>query len=260
MYGFMVSLCDGQKISTYRKKLVSISLDLQQKVTIPQVKEKLPLLERITEDDFYHNISAFDLEKVRKELRGIIKFLVKGGNRKAVFTNLADPATEITIIADMYPDEDYADYKLKVNRYLQDQKDKLVIYKLRHNKPMTEVEYDELERIFTEELGNADDYSRAYGDTPFGLLVRSVVKLDRNAAMEAFAEFINDQSLTEQQIAFVHRIVDYIVANGYMEPSALSSAPFDRPRPFVRLFDTRHQVLLVNILKEIKHNAEDPAA
>lgn len=260
MYGFMCSLCDGQKINTYRKKLVSISLGLQGSTTIPQVKEKLPLLERITEDEFFDNISALDLEMVRKELRGIIRFLEKGGKRKAVLTTLADPVQEITLIDDMYPDEDYADYKLKVNRYIQDQKDKLVIYKLRHNKPMTEVEYDELERIFTEELGDTEDYSRAYGDTPFGLLVRSVVKLDRGAAMEAFAEFINDQSLTEQQIAFVHRIVDYIVANGYMDPSALASAPFDRPQSFVRLFDTKHQISLVSIINKIKHNAEDPAA
>jgi len=125
---------------------------------------------------------------------------------------------------------------------------------------MAELEYGELERIFTEELGTAEDYENAFGDTPFGILIRKTFKLDRDAAMDAFAGFLNDQSLTEHQIDFVNRVVDHIVANGYMEPTALRSAPFDRPQSFVRLFDEAHQASLVGIIREIKRNAEEPAA
>ena len=50
---------------------------------------------------------------------------------------------------------------------------------------MTEFEFEQLERIFTHDLGNAEDYAKAYGDTPFGLLVRRLVHLDHDAAMAA---------------------------------------------------------------------------
>ena len=58
--------------------------------------------------------------------------------------------------------EEFADYKLKVNRYINENGDKLIIHKLRNNLPMTQVEFDELERIFTEELGTKRDYRTAY--------------------------------------------------------------------------------------------------
>ncbi len=156
--------------------------------------------------------------------------------------------------------EDFTNYRLKVERYLRDYGNSLVIQKLHRNLPMTEYEFVELERIFTQELGTADDYERTYGETPFGLLVRQLVKLDHDAATEAFAEFINSQALTEQQISFVRKVVDYVVENGYMEPVALTQPPFDRPQSFVRMFTTEQQMSLVAIISRIKSNAENPAA
>ena len=48
--------------------------------------------------------------------------------------------------------------------------------------------------IFTSELGSKEDYAREFKDTPFGLLVRKVAKLDHEAAMQAFSKFIKMQS------------------------------------------------------------------
>ena len=260
MYGFMCSLCDGCQVSQYVNKLLAVSLALQERTTIPQVKEKLPILERVTEDGFFDSISILTLEELRRELRGIIRFLPLGGRKKDVITHLADPVIEIKFGIESGPNEDFADYKLKVERYLRDYGDLLVIQKLRRNIPMTEKEFKELERIFIHELGSASDYEHAYGDTPFGLLVRKLVKLDRDAAMGAFAEFINSENLTEQQISFVHKVVNYVIENGYMEPAALTQPPFDRPQSFVRMFDTKQRMGLIAIISKIKENAERATA
>lgn len=261
MYGFMCSLVDGYKISLYASKLISIALGLQQMITIPQIKEKLPYIQTITEEHFFDDISALKLEEIRRELRGLIRFLVNvGPRRRDVITHLDDPVTTIEYGVEVDIDEDFTDYKLKVERYFKDYSNTLVIQKLHRNLPMTSKEFEDLERIFTYELGSADDYSRAYGDTPFGLLVRKLVKLDHDAAMEAFAEFINTESLNEQQISFVHKVVNYIVENGYMDLKALGQPPFDRPQPFVRLFSTKQQTGLVAIINSIRANAEKPAA
>ena len=260
MYGFMCSLVDGVAISAYSKMLVSISMELQQMVTIPQVKEKLSLLQEVTEERFFDGVSVLKLEELRRELRGLMRFVPKGSGKRDVITHLDDPVTDIEYGATAATGNDFADYRLKVERYLRDYGNSLVIQKLHRNLPMTEHEFGELERIFTQELGTAGDYERAYGDTPFGLLVRKLVKLDHDAAMDAFADFINSQQLTEQQISFVRKVVDYVVENGYMEPAALTQPPFDRPQSFVRMFTIEQQMNLVAIINSIKNNAENPAA
>lgn len=260
MYGFMCSLVEGRAISIHANRLVSISLALQEMVTIPQVKEKLPLLKQVTEDRFFDDVSALKLEELRCELRGLMRFIPRGLGRRDVITHLDDPVTNIEYGATATAGEDFINYRLKVERYLRDYGNSLVIQKLHRNLPMTEYEFVELERIFTQELGTADDYERTYGETPFGLLVRQLVKLDHDAATEAFAEFINSQALNEQQISFVRKVVDYVVENGYMEPVALTQPPFDRPQSFVRMFTTEQQMSLVAIISRIKSNAENPAA
>lgn len=261
MYGFMCSLVDGYRISSCVGKLTSIAAGLQRMVTIPQVKKKLPYIQAITEEHFFDDISALKLEEVRLQLRELIRFLVDANPRhRDVITHLEDPMTKMEFGIEADPGEDFADYKLKVERYFKDYGDSPVVQKLHKNEPMTSREFEELERIFTHELGNADDYSRVYGDTPFGLLVRKLVKLDYNAAMSAFAEFINTESLNEQQISFVHKVVKYVVENGYMDLRALSRPPFDRPQPFVRLFSSKQQCGLVAIIDNIKKNAERVAA
>ena len=79
-------------------------------------------------------------------------------------------------------------------------------------------DYQELERVLTSELGSKEDYAREFWrHTPFGLLVRTIAKLDHEAAMQAFSAFINDQSLNQKQIAFVNKIINHIELNGYME-------------------------------------------
>ena len=260
MYGFMCALCDGYKVTNHANKLVNISMRLQERTTIPQVKEKLPVLQSITDEDFMTEISVLKLEEIRRELRGLLRFLQGGEGRKDVVTHLADPITEVKYGVAASPGEDFTDYKLKVERWVHDFSDTLVVQKLHRNLPMTEYEFAQLEHIFTHELGSSDDYEHAFGDTPFGLLVRKLVKLDHDAAMEAFADFINSSNLNEQQIAFVHKAVDYIVENGYMEPKALTQPPFDRPRSFIRMFDTQQQMGLVAVINRIKENAEKPAA
>ena len=121
-------------------------------------------------------------------------------------------------------------------------------------------DYEELSRVFTVELGDAEDYQQAFGDTAFGLLVRRIAKLDHEAAMAAFSQFINDESLNRQQIDFVHRIISHIEQNGYMESADLMKPPFDAPYKFVQIFDGQMQKALVQTIAAVKNNAVEIAA
>ncbi len=260
MYGFMCALVDGVRITAFANRLLAISTALQQVATVPQVKEKLPLLQQVSAEGFFDTVSILKLEELRCELRALMRFIQPGPARRDVITHLDDPLTCIEYGVEAVPGEDFSDYQLKVERYLRDYGNSMVVQKLRHNKPMTAYEFAELERIFTQELGSADEYKRTYGDKPFGLLVREVVKLDCEDAKRAFADFINSHELTEQQISFVDRVIKYVVENGYMEPAALARPPFDRPQSFVRMFSREQQEALVTAINEVKRNAEEPAA
>ena len=154
------------------------------------------------------------------------------------------------------PAYDFEDYRKKVNRYVNEHGNSIVIHKLTHNIPLTASDYAQLERVLTEELGSKEDYRREFGDTPFGLLIRKIAKLDHDAVMEAFSAFINDASLNQQQIVFVRKIINHIEQNGYMEDmKELMKPPFDKPINFTKLFDVKTRTELVQKINEIKENA-----
>jgi type I restriction enzyme R subunit len=144
-----------------------------------------------------------------------------------------------------------------VNRYIMEHRtDTLAIHKLTQNIPLSQGDYTELEHIFTCELGSKEDYAREFRDTPFGLLVRKVAKLDHDAAMQAFSKFINDESLNAKQIAFVQKVIHYIEQNGYVESKAvLMKPPFDQPILFTRLFDGKTGSELMDTINSVKENA-----
>ncbi len=189
------------------------------------------------------------------ELRSLIKFIVDEG-RAIVYTALTDQVLQVKEGEGIGPAYNFADYKLKVNRYIEENRDHMAIHKLRHNIPLSALDYRSLEHIFTGELGTAEDYKREYQDTPFGLLVRKIAKLEYEAACLAFSEFINDQSLSRAQIVFVKKVIDYVVQNGYIENvSELTKPPFDRPQSFIKLFDGSKQKRIVELVLKIKDNA-----
>ena len=174
---------------------------------------------------------------------------------------MADPILDVKEGETLDPAYDFEDYKKKVNRYVNEHGNSIVIHKLTHNIPMTAQDYAELERVLTEELGSKEDYQREYGDTPFGLLIRKIAKLEHGAVMEAFSSFINDASLNQKQIAFVHKIINHIEQNGYMDDvKELMKPPFDKPISFVKLFDVKTRTALVQKINEIKENATNVVA
>jgi len=257
MYGLMIAQIEGlPQFNKGKKQLIDVSINLLKRATIPQIKEKLQFINTIGTDEFWENSDLLNFEKVRVELRSLVKFIVDEGGKNPIYTNLADEILTVSEGKAMYQAYDFEDYKLKVNRYIEQNRDKIAIYKLRNNIPLTALDYKSLEKIFTGELGTAEDYEREFQDTPFGLLVRKIAKLEYEAAIVAFSDFINDQSLSQMQIVFVKKVVDYIVQNGYIDNiSELTKPPFDKPQSFIKLFDGTKQKQLMELVTRIKENA-----
>lgn len=258
MYGLMVSQIEGTKsFNRIKNDVIRKATNLlTERTTIPQVKAKISLLQRVMDDEFWNASDILNFEKIRVELRDLMKFVDYGDKRKPVYTNLTDFETSRTECKEMDAAYEFEDYKLKVNRYIEENKDNMAIHKLHNNIPLTSTDYRSLENILTGELGTKEDYEKQFGNTPFGLLVRKVAKLDYEAATKAFSKFINEQALNQNQIVFVKSIIDYIAENGYLENvAALIKAPFDKPDKFVKLFDVEKQREIAEIVNGVKDNA-----
>lgn len=259
MYGLMLAQLEQMpSLRHAQRQLRDTAALLERKATIPQVKDKLPLLKEVQTDTFWEAGDLLLLERVRQELRGLMQFLDQGQGKGPVVTRLTDPVTECQEGVELEAAYDFQDYRAKVNRYINEHGDTMAIYKLTHNIPLSSGDYQELEHVLTCELGSREDYQREFGDTPFGLLVRKIAKLDHQAAMDAFSTFINDQSLNQKQIAFVHKVIRHVELNGYMEHvSELTRPPFDKPISFLKLFDAKTRMALVKAIDEVKENAVD---
>lgn len=255
IYSIILMILENNSVSKGNKKIVCYYMDkLEEASRITAVKNKLSLIKEVKSEEFWREKDILKFEYVRTEIRDLIK-LIEEENRKIKYTDFEDVITERKEGEKIDSPYDFEDYKLKVNRYIEENKNNEVIYKLRNNIPLSQEDFKELEMIFTVQLGSKDDYEREFGKTAFGILVRKIAKLEHEAVMKAFSKFINEQSLNSQQIAFVNKVIEYISENGYIENESLTKAPFDRPVKFINLFNIEKCGKFMEILTEINNNA-----
>jgi type I restriction enzyme R subunit len=120
-------------------------------------------------------------------------------------------------------------YRLKVERFIRDNSNHITINKLRMNRQITKMDLEELERLlFTAaEVGNRERFEKVFGhQQSLGTFIRKLVGLDREAAIEAFGEFLSGRTCNATQIRFVEQIISYLTQNGIMNPGLLYEPPF----------------------------------
>lgn len=233
---------------------------LEEKSNIPGVAEQLALIQEVQLDDWWVDVTAPMLEQVRKRLRGLVRLIDKV-KRKDVITDFEDeigPETEISM--PLGTGGGFERFKDKVRSFLREHQDQIVIHKLRMNQPLTTTDLEELERILAAS-GVADDkeIERAReGSQGLGLFVRSLVGLDREAAKQAFAGFLEGRALSADQLEFVNLIIDHLTEHGVMDPARLYGSPFTdlTVRGPDGLFTTDEVEELVGTLRRVKAAAE----
>ena len=122
------------------------------------------------------------------------------------------------------------EYEKKVKVFISEHSDHIAVQKLKQNEPLTKTDLEELEKRL-KEIGEEDGDRLLNGlleriETPLTHFVRSLVGLDKSTAQSVFSEFLNDNSLSSQQIKFVELIVNQLTANGIMGSEALYEPPF----------------------------------
>lgn len=213
-----------------RNRIMTIAHQLQDKTEIPAVRRQLPLLQAVQTEVYWENLSLPGLEELRLALRDLVQHIDRK-ERKTLITNFTD---EIGLILDakvpyLTGGVDIAQYRKKVEQFLHRHQNHIVIHKLRRAQPLTPLDLSELERFFfaAADVGTRAEFAVAYPDVPsLSAFIRGLVGLDRRAAKERFARYLDDQSCSPDQIRFVDLIIDELTKRGSMEPGRLYERPF----------------------------------
>ena len=129
--------------------------------------------------------------------------------------------------------DEFQQFRLRARDFLRVHEDHLTMQRLRRNQSLTEADLDELQRFLLSHGDGSEQAIQRAVEEPngLGLFIRSLVGLDRNAAKEAFADFLADGTHTATQIHFVNEIIDELTSRGVMDPARLYEPPFSDLAP-----------------------------
>jgi len=246
--------------SRLRDQVKELAGLLEEKSAIPMVRDQMALIHDVQTDEWWQDVTVPMLEGMRRRLRDLIK-LIEKQKRKPIYTDFEDQMGGETPVdlPGFGQGTDNAKFRAKTQAFLRAHKDHVAIHKLRMNKALTAADLIELERMLAQSgVGAEEDIQRAAQEAQgLGLFVRSLVGLDRQAAKEALAGFLNGMALSANQIEFVNLIVNHLTEHGVMEAAMLYESPFTdlTPRGPDGLFNSGQVDELVRILGTIRATA-----
>lgn len=212
-----------------RDQVKAIAGLLEEKSAIPMIRQQMALIQEVQSDEWWQDVTVPMLEVVRRRLRDLVR-LIEKQQRKPTHTDFEDEmGLETSVaLAGLSEGADFARFRTKAQAYLRAHQDHIAIQKLRTNKPLTAIDLTELERMLAKSgVGAAGDIERAKAESQgLGLFVRSMVGMEREAAKQALAGFLNGTILGGNQIEFVNLIVNHLTEHGVMEAARLYESPF----------------------------------
>ncbi len=244
-----------------RHQVQEIAAGLLEQMSIPAIKEQEELLHELAGDEWWVGVTVSMLEDARLWVRGLVRLLDRR-KRVFVYTNFVDELGDVTDVElrGVATGTNFARFREKVQTYLRAHEDHVTLQKLRRNRQLTASDIAELERMLAAaDLGDAADVDRARREAHgLGLFVRSLVGIERSAASEAFAGFIDGRKLGANQLDFLALVVDHLTQNGVMDAGWLYDSPFTdlAPRGPESIFPEADVDELVAAIQAVRTRAE----
>ena len=243
-----------------REQVQLICGGLLTKLSIPAVAQQKVVLDAAAGDEWWIDVTLEMLELLRIRVRDLVQFLDKTQTAPIYtdFEDLLDSPVELGLTG-AQPGVDLARFRAKAEAYLTLHLTNTALERLRRNKQITAADIDSLaEMLVASGAGATVDVAwvaeKAGG---LGLFVRSLVGLEREAAVDAFAAFLDGSLFNVDQIRFVNLIVDELTKNGIMEPGRLFESPYTDHAPTGPddVFQETEVAALVTTLHQIRHTA-----
>ena len=192
----------GNKIDAMLAELVKLK-------TIPAIIQKEQLIQQMRgAEHLFEHFSLEECERVRKELRGLMKYLPEKSpvyviqSTDMVIDNVdggGEVAREKT-----YPE--------KAREYIA--KGSPALAKIRNLDDLTDAEKAELDAVFKTQLGTEADYAAWSGNKPLLAFLRVQVGIADEAIQTKFGSFLNTNILNAAQLQYMQQIISYARENG----------------------------------------------
>ena len=184
--------------------------------------------------------------------------LIELRKRPMVYTDFADEVREATAVAmPGLATTRFESFRMKARQFLRGHENHIAVLKLRRNEPLTPTDLSELERIFAESGADSTEIEKVREEGGFGLFVRSLIGLDREAAKRTFDSFILGRVLTSNQIEFLNLVIDHLTERGTMDPQLLYESPFTDfdPMGLEGVFDKDQASTVIGIICDVNARA-----
>lgn len=192
----------GNKIDKMLEELAKLK-------TIPAIIQKEQLIKQMRNADLlFENFSLEECERVRGELRDLMKYLPEKSpvyviQSQDMIIDNADGGGSVS------REKSYSE---KAMEYIAAGSPALA--KIRNLDDLTQVEKDELDRVFKSQLGNEADYATWSGNKPLLAFLRVQVGIADEAIQTKFGSFLNTNTLSAAQLQYMQQIISYTRENG----------------------------------------------
>jgi type I restriction enzyme, R subunit len=229
--------------------------------SIPAVAKELSLIAEIQADEWWADVTIPMVEHVRRRLRLLVQFIERQA-RKIVYTDFEDQIGEEADVEfrELVAVDDFERFRRKARMFLAEHHAKAAIAKIRRNELITADDVAELQRILVEAgIGSAAHLERARTEAgSVGLFIRRLVGLDRTAAKDALADFLDDKRYTANQIEFVSLVIDDLTENGVVEARRFYESPYVDISPHGpdAIFESADVDRLLEVVAEVRRRVE----
>lgn len=253
----------AKTFNKYVDKVKTIANLLEEKSSIPMVRKHFELIEELQKDEYWQDITISELEEIRIKLRDLID-LLDYQKQKIVYTNFEDEIKQDKSTENKTPEiagVDLIQYRKKVEAFLQEHQNEIAINKLKHNKPLTPLDVEQLENILKENaniIGTKDKFKSLMGNLGLGEFIRSVIGLDSSEIEKVFAQYLDTNNFNSNQIRFVEKIISYLKINGTMlDIGTLYESPFTdlNVEGIDGIFSSKDADNIIYLINEINKNA-----
>ena len=227
----LATLRKGKEGPALQQRVVAIAAALETLQAVPIVKAELALIQDAQTEAYWQDITLPMLEHLRRCLRPLVHLIESERSMGVIYTVLEDEmgGARETTLGDYSAGVNLAQYRRKVEAFIRANANHVAIAKLKHARPLTPSDLDELQRFVfgAAAVESRERFEAVYGsERSLPLFIRSLVGLDRGEAKAAFARFLDDSLYTSTQIRFVEMIIDRLTQNGVVDPGQLYEAPF----------------------------------
>jgi len=221
-------------VTDLKDKVVDAVSDLP--ININQVREKIDHINRVKSAEFWAAPTIADLETLRIELRGIMKYR-RGRTHEPLPTPIIDVKEDPSqIFSNPYQPKleglQLVAYRKRVEEVLQQLFNTApVLQKIRRAEMVTEKDIESLCSLVLTQHPDVDLHKLAkfYPDMADNLesLIRSIIGLDAASVGNRFEQFVQKHpGLTAKQTQFLQQLKNHIAQNGGIELDDLYAPPF----------------------------------